>query len=386
MKIALLGCGVVGSGVKKILDEKATEWTQNIEIKTILVKTPDEIDDSRRTTAFTDILEDPEIELVAEMMGGLEPAHSFVREALLNGKHVVTSNKKMLASFFPELSSIAKEKGVSLGFEATVGGGIPWIANLGRIARAEPIQHFSGIMNGTTNYILSRMTAEHCGFKELLSDAQKLGYAEANPTDDIDGYDVRYKCCISAAKAFGLYAPPDSIPVFGIRNILKDDIDYCRRNNLVCKLIGRGLLKATDTRSDHLSLSVSPAFIPADNLLANVNLNFNAVQTESPNLGMATFIGQGAGSLPTAHAVVQDILDIAGRKNTQVPVCTSTRLVFDEPHCFYIRSVNAKTFRTYTDHFLSPELCICHNLTFAELVNAVRQAADPDIFVAEIFR
>ena len=380
MRIALLGCGVVGSGVRKILDKKATEWTQKIDIKTILVKTPDEIDDPRRTTSFSDILEDPEIELVAEMMGGLEPAHSFVRDALLKGKHVVTSNKKMLATFYPELSSIAREKGVSLCFEATAGGGIPWIANLGRITRVEPIQHFSGIMNGTTNYILSRMTAEHCGFTELLSEAQRLGYAEADPTDDIDGFDVRYKCCISAIKAFGLYVSPENIPVFGIRNILKEDIDFCRKNNLVCKLIGRGDL----TMSNHLALSVSPAFVPANSLLANIDLNYNAVQTDSPNLGPATFVGQGAGSLPTAHAVVQDILDIAAHDVSQIPACVTVDPTFDDIHRFYIRSANADAFRAHTNRFLSSTVCICDGMTFTSLEDAVRQANDPNLFIAEI--
>ncbi len=384
MKIALLGCGVVGGGVKNILDARETADTKALEIKTILVKSMDEIDDPRRTTNIEDIINDPEIELVAEMMGGLEPAHSFVKAALEAGKHVVTSNKKMFANFYPELAEIAASKGLCLAYEASTGGGIPWIANLERIARAEKISSFSGIMNGTTNYILSRMTAEGKDFAELLAEAQKLGYAEADPTDDIDAYDVRYKCCISAVRAFNVYVKPEDIPAYGIRNIGKQDIEYCKKNGLVCKLIGHGSIVENADGSEGIDIAAVPSFIPENSLLAGVSLNYNALQSESPNLGTATFVGQGAGSLPTAHAVVQDMIDILLAEEQRASAVKTLPVSADSLHNFYIRPSKLTAFGALITKTVGSGAFIASGISFARLKEIVDQANDKDVFIAEI--
>ena len=197
MKIGLLGHGVVGKGVSRICDA-----SEILQIKRILVKDDWELTDPRCTQNVQEILDDPEIDVVVECMGGIEPARSFLMKALQNGKHIVTSNKKMLANCSKELFAEAKKNNVSIHYEATCGGGIPWMASLERILRIDPIDSFRGIFNGTTNYILSRMDEESLEFEPLLKEAQKLGYAEQNPSDDIDGMDVRYKVALSCMKAF----------------------------------------------------------------------------------------------------------------------------------------------------------------------------------------
>ncbi len=384
MKVALLGCGVVGGGVKNILDANENEYTSALEVKTILVKSMDEIDDPRRTTNIDDIISDPEIEIVAEMMGGLEPAHTFVKAALEAGKHVVTSNKKMLAVFYPELARIAFEKGVSLAFEASVGGGIPWIANLERTARVDRIESFSGIMNGTTNYILSHMYSEGRDFDELLAEAQKLGYAEADPTDDIDGYDVRYKCCISAVKAYGLYVKPEEIPALGIRNIKKQDMEYCQKNGYACRLIGHGTLVKNADGSEGIDIGAVPAFIKKDDVFANISLNFNALETVSPNLGSAIYVGQGAGSLPTAHAVVQDMSDILTGQTAAAVEPKTVSPSAESLHSFYIRPSKLTAFGAVITKTVGSGAFIAKDITFGRLMEILEQAGDKEAFIAEI--
>ena len=193
MKIGLLGHGVVGGGVRKIIDEGATWEVRELEVVRILVKDEVEMTDPRTTMDPDDILNDPQIEVVAECMGGLEPAHTLAKKALQKGKHVVTSNKKMLATYCEDLFETARQNGVTVHYEASCGGGIPWMASLDRTRRVDDIDSFRGIFNGTTNYILSRMYSEGTDFAQMLKEAQKLGYAERDPSDDIDGHDVKYK-------------------------------------------------------------------------------------------------------------------------------------------------------------------------------------------------
>lgn len=306
MQVGLLGHGVVGSGVRRIVDGMNADKTACLCIKKILVKDESEMVEERMTQNVEDIILDPEIQLVVECMGGKEPARTFVARALENGKHVVTSNKKMLASFGNELFELAKKNGVKLLYEASVGGGIPWMAELRRIRRIDEIESFEGIFNGTTNYILSRMNAEGCGFDEMLAQAQLLGYAERDPSDDIDGYDVAYKTALSCLAAFDSFVNPEDIPVYGIRNITEKDMEYAGKHGCSIKLLGRGR-----QNDGILQCSVMPCFVPQGGTFAAVPLNYNAICSVSETLGKAVFTGQGAGSLPTAHAVVQDMIDIA---------------------------------------------------------------------------
>ena len=306
MQVGLLGHGVVGSGVRRIIDGMSNNKTACLCIKRILVKDEIEMVEERMTRNIDDIILDRDIQLVVECMGGKEPAHTFVKRALENGKNVVTSNKKMLASYGNELFALAHQKGVKLLYEASVGGGIPWMAELRRIRRIDEIESFEGIFNGTTNYIISRMEAEGCEFHEMLAQAQSLGYAERDPSDDIDGYDVAYKTALTCLAAFDCFVDPQDIPVSGIRNITKKDMNYANEHGFSIKLLGKGRKK-----DGILQCSVMPCFVPKGGTFASVPLNYNAISSVSETLGRAVFTGQGAGSLPTAHAVVQDMLDIA---------------------------------------------------------------------------
>ena len=305
MKIGLLGHGVVGGGVTDITDSCKIKKVRRLEVTRILVKDEWELTDPRCTQNAEEILTDPEIEIIAECMGGLEPAHTFVTRALEAGKHVVTSNKKMFAAYAEELLSLAKENNVSVRYEAACGGGIPWIANLERTGRLEQVSAFRGIFNGTTNYILSRMEETGAPFAEHLAEAQSLGYAERNPGDDIDGYDVCYKTVISALTAFHTFVNPADIITHGIRTISPEDLAWAKENHMRVRLFGSGKLNG-----DSVSLWVMPVMISEKEIFANILSNFNALESMSASLGKAVYVGQGAGALPTAHAVVQDLLDI----------------------------------------------------------------------------
>ncbi len=380
MKIALLGHGVVGSGVSKIIDSGRTDELDRLEVKRILVKDESEMTDPRTTLDFNDILNDPEIGLAAECMGGLEPAHTFVKKALESGKHVVTSNKKMLAVFFEELMETAQAHHVTLAYEASVGGGIPWIADLTRIRRIEMPDSFRGIFNGTTNYILSGMYSEGKEFEDMLAEAQKLGYAEQDPSDDIDGMDVRYKCSITASAAFDRWIGPEKIPVFGIRHIRKKDLDWGRSRGLVCKLIGSG--KRND---DGISVLVRPVFLKADDTFAGILQNYNAIESISATLGKAVFIGQGAGSLPTAHAVVQDMVDIVTHTHRFAAEKTrAPETVNQDKAVWYIRTSCPEAFAAFTAEKIGADTILTEAVSMDELLPAVRACADPALFLAEV--
>ena len=306
MKIAILGYGTVGRGVAQIIEERVPE----VEVARIL-ELPDRLTDPRMTPNYQDIVDDPAIELVVECMGGIEPAHTFILQALNAGKHVVTSNKAVVAAHFAEFAETASKAGVGLLIEASVGGGIPWIASIEKVRRIEDVQSFSGIMNGTTNYIVYSMLKDGADFAEVLSKAQELGFAERDPTADIDGIDVRNKTIISASVAFDVACTQD-LPVSGIRNLTKYDLSLFGSRGLTVKLIGRGV--QADGR---YAVSVEPVAVSTSTLEANVPTNFNLVTLDAPSIGELKFYGQGAGSLPTGNAIVQDILDcVAGRRPT----------------------------------------------------------------------
>ncbi|MBQ2697770.1 MAG: homoserine dehydrogenase, partial [Clostridia bacterium] len=252
------------------------------------------------------------IDAVAEVMGGVEPAFSYVSMALKAGKHVVTSNKAVLAAYYDEFTALAAKKGLCLGIEAAVAGGVPYLAALRKAARVEPLSRVAGILNGTTNYILSRMAGEGSDFAVALKAAQELGYAEADPSADIDGIDVQNKTVLACAMGFGLAPAPADIPCFGIRTVSDQDVARARAKGRVIKLLGEGQLI-----EGRLFASVEPVLTPADSLEAAVPMNFNLATLEGASIGTLKFYGQGAGSLPTGNAVVQDLLDIAAG----LPLC-----------------------------------------------------------------
>ena len=380
MKIGLLGHGTVGSGVRKIVDEKNTNEISQLEISKILVRYEKDITDERMTVDIHDIVDDPEIDVVVECIGGDEPAFSYVKAALFNGKHVVTSNKKMLVNHLEELLETARTRGVSLKYEAACGGGIPWMSNLDRTKRIDDIESFRGIFNGTTNYILSKMSDEGSEFAVALKEAQDCGYAEFDPSDDIDGMDTAYKVVLSSCKGFGILANIQDIDIYGIRHISAKDIAYACKHGYVCKLIGSGV------KSDSgVSGTVIPTFIPKQNIFATIPANFNAIESDSKTLGKMTYVGQGAGSYPTAHAVVQDLIDLVLHQDTEVSsgvgvhVDNKNRL-----SSFYVRSVNLNHIEDVIEERIDEDTCITKKMSFVELASVIKVLEDDAVFVAEV--
>ncbi len=304
MNIAILGYGTVGRGVDGIVRANIP----GVEVTRIL-ELPDRLTNPRMTSNYDDIINDPSIELVVECMGGIEPAHTFIVRALNEGKHVVTSNKAVVAAHFGEFAQLSEKNDVSFLIEAAVGGGIPWIASIEKARRIDEIRSFSGIMNGTTNYIIDSMRRDDLDFDVALGRAQELGYAERDPSADIDGIDVANKTIISACVAFDVDCVHD-LPVTGIRTLTKSDLDFFAARGLTIKLFGRG-----ESKEGRYAVAVEPVAIPLDSLEASVPSNFNIVSLEGFTVGPLKFYGQGAGSLPTGNAIVQDVIDVqCGRK------------------------------------------------------------------------
>jgi homoserine dehydrogenase len=300
--IAILGFGVVGGGVYEVLRDHAEV---NIKYILDLRKFPGHPLEDRVTTDLDKILADNEVEVVVETMGGIEIAYKFSKAALLAGKSVVTSNKAVVDAHGKELEEIAYEQGVSYLYEASVGGGIPIIRPLRDCFNADKILKISGILNGTTNYILTRMGETGCTMEAALKEAQALGYAEQDPTADVEGYDTARKICILAGLAFGKHIPYTAIPhLEGITSVTDTDIKEARELGYTIKLLGSAELVEGRVR-----ILVAPHLVPAGNLLSAVSAVFNAVSVTGAAVGETVFYGQGAGSLPTASAVACDILE-----------------------------------------------------------------------------
>ena len=297
MKIAILGFGTVGSGVYEI-----AKTLKNIEVKKVLEKDLNKINIA--TDNYDEIINDKEIELVVECMGGLHPAYEFIMQALKSKKPVVSANKAVIAKYLDEFLQAAKENNVEFRFEASVGGGIPCLAGIQKIRRVENIDKFYGIFNGTSNFILDNMYRFENEFFTTLKTAQELGYAEADPSADIDGYDVTNKVIISSALAYDGFIK-NEFPCFTMRNITKEDILYFKKNGLIAKYIG----EATTVGNEY-EASVMLNLFPTNALEGNVLSNYNIVTVQSHTMGEVKFYGQGAGKLPTANAIIQDILDI----------------------------------------------------------------------------
>lgn len=380
MKVGLLGHGVVGSGVQKILDANVTEEVKQLEVVKILVKEESEINDPRCTTNVDDILNDPEIDIITECMGGLEPAHTFAKRALESGKHFVTSNKKMFATYCEELFQIVKEHGVAVHYEAACGGGIPWMASLDRTRRVDEVDSYRGIFNGTTNYILNRMSNEGSEFADMLKEAQNLGYAERDPSDDIDGHDVKYKVALSAVKAFDVLPNLDAITTYGIRNITTKELGYCHAHGLEPKLIGTGINHGTT-----ISAFVLPTFLSKEDIFASIPLNYNIIESESKTLGPASFIGQGAGSLPTAHAVVQNLVDILKNQDSQINE-KKAMPIDNQLHkgVFYIRTKKPQLFHDVCVERIDGDSFLTNEISLEEVDLLCKSVQDETLFLAEV--
>lgn len=334
LRLGLLGLGTVGSGVYRILTDNAVNVTKKvgvpIEVSRILVRESGKdrglnIDPEVLTTNVNDILQDPEIDIVVEVLGGIHPALEYTRAALESGKSVVTANKDMIAMHGRELFEAAQANGVDLFFEASVAGGIPIIRPLKECLAANRIQEIIGIINGTTNYMLTKMSKEGSNFDEVLKEAQVQGYAEADPTSDVEGYDAARKLAILASIAFNTRVTLDNVYVEGITRITSDDIAYARELNYTIKLLG--IAKETE---EGVEVRVHPTFIPMNHPLASVNDVFNAIFVRGDAVGDTMFYGRGAGEMPTGSAVAGDILAAARNRLLKVQGINCT--CFEEKH------------------------------------------------------
>lgn len=315
LTIGLLGCGTVGGALVDLLDARRATITARtgveLRIGAIAVrdtaKHQDRLaDPSLLTTDTAAVVADPEVDIVVELIGGTDPALMLVRTALENGKPVITGNKELLAAHGPELYAVAAEHGVDLLFEAAVAGGIPLIRPLRESLVGEDISRVMGIINGTTNYILTKMSQEGADYADALADAQALGYAEADPTADVEGYDAGAKAAIIASIVFGVDVRSSDVQHEGISSITAADIDTAKRLGYVIKAL------AVIERADgEVAVRVHPAMVPTGHPLANVNDSFNAVFVEGATVGDLMFYGRGAGGGPTASAVLGDLVDAA---------------------------------------------------------------------------
>ncbi|BBB92984.1 MAG TPA: homoserine dehydrogenase [Methylomusa anaerophila] len=314
IQIALLGFGTVGTGVVKVLESNADDIMKKvgaaIVLKKILVQSANKArkvaTGAKIVTDIESIVNDQDIQIVVEVMGGEKPAKDYILQALRAGKHVVTANKDVVAKHGKELFEAAEASHVDFLFEASVGGGIPIIRPLKQCLAANRISEIMGIVNGTTNYMLTKMTKEHMDFATVLAEAQAKGYAEADPTADVGGFDAARKIAILASIAFGARVTLDDVYVEGITNIAIQDIEYARELGYVVKLLAIG--KQDD---QGINVRVHPALLPNSHPLAAVNDVFNAIFVKGDAVGETMFYGRGAGELPTASAVTADIIDVA---------------------------------------------------------------------------
>ena len=313
MNVAILGYGVVGSGVAKVLKEnsKTIEKKTGHEFKVTRILDIRDFPLSEYRTIITknfeDIANDKDIDIVVETMGGVEPAFGFVTTCLEKGKHVVTSNKELVATKGYELLELAKKNNVNFLFEASVGGGIPVIRPVSRCLAGNNITKVSGILNGTTNYILTKMITEGVSFEAALKNAQELGYAEKDPSADVDGIDAMRKICILASLCFGTHLSPDGVYCEGIRRVTLADVAYAEKFGSVIKLVAR----AEKLADGKVFAAVSPCFVKKANMLSGVNDVYNACFVDGDMVGDVLMYGKGAGSEATASAVVGDIIDCA---------------------------------------------------------------------------
>ena len=321
MKIAILGYGTVGSGVYDIITNGKPQELKKIEVKRVFARSRDKM--PLATDDINEIINDEEILVVVECLGGINPAYEFIKKSLESKKHVVTANKAVAAKYLDEFVELAEKNGVKFIFEASVGGGIPWLVNLERTRRVDEVKRVYGIFNGTSNFILDNMYRNNEEFESTLKTAQDLGYAEADPSADVDGGDVVNKIILSNALAFDIHVDPD-FPTYSMRNITKNDIDYLKQYDLAVKYIGE-----TNVADGKYETSVMLSIFGKESQEAAVPLNNNIITLDGSFIGELKFYGQGAGKLPTGNAIVQDIVDIS-EGVSRVDVVINNNLTYTE--------------------------------------------------------
>lgn len=337
VKLGILGLGTVGTGTVQLLQDITGRHPllQEIEIYRVGVRSLDkpravELSTEVLNTDLEAIVNDPAVDIVVEVMGGLEPARSLILKALSNGKHVVTANKAVIARFGAEIFTTANQAGVYVMIEASVGGGIPVIQPLKQSLSVNRIHTITGIVNGTTNYILTRMQTEGSNFNDVLADAQRLGYAEADPTADVDGLDAADKIAILASLGFSGRINLQDVYTEGIRQVSKTDIAYAEKLGFVIKLLA---IAKRDTPSSPLSVRVHPTLVPQAHPLASINGVYNAILVEGEPIGQVMFFGPGAGAGATASAVTSDILNLVAVLKTNTAVANPLLACGHQEYC-----------------------------------------------------
>ena len=309
MKIGLLGFGVVGRGVYDL-----TAGRDDMQVAKVVCLEDVTLPDAEVTKDINSVLTDSSIDTVVEAMGGLHPAYEFVRAAIEAGKNIITSNKALVCTFYDDLIPLAEKMGVQFRCTAAVGGGIGWLSELERARRTQTIEQVGGIMNGTCNYILDSMTRLGLGYDEALSQAQALGYAEANPTTDVDGIDTWHKLILSSNIGFGISVEPETVPAAGIRHISAEDVKNFQAHGYVCKLVSTGMQK-----DGTYSAYVQPTLFDSHEPEATIPTNYNLITLVGEFSGRQSLYGQGAGRYPTAYNVVQDCADVLAGKGFYSP-------------------------------------------------------------------
>lgn len=378
MILALLGCGTVGGGVLEIASKRS-----DMSVKYVLVRRDRPELGEKAVKDIDIILNDSEVDTVVEVLGGLSPAYEYVTAAMKAGKNVVTANKHLVAHYYKELVSLARENNVAFRCTPAVGGGIPWLVNLERVKRLDSVDEFSGIMNGTTNFILDAMHSERASFDAVLANAQELGYAEADPSADIDGLDIQRKAVITANIAFDSEISAADVPVFGIRSVTSDDIAAAESMDRVCRILAFG--KAGE---DSINCYVEPCFVSSGSLEAAVKENLNIVSFVTSLTGRESFYGQGAGRYPTAYNVVSDCADIISGvksfytdKSEAVAVDNSA-----EAHSYYVRFDGDDEFIANAKSSDCGKGIITEPVSVADMHAWAAEAkkADPKLFIAAI--
>ena len=350
--LGLLGLGTVGTGVAQILQSPShrSPFLKDIQLAKVGVRSPDKVREVRLpggvlTDDLESIVNDDAIDVVVELLGGLEPARSLMLQAIASGKHVVTANKALIAAHVEEILSAAEAQGVCVFFEAAVGGGIPILQPLQQCLGANVLQTITGIVNGTTNFMLDRMTQNGEAFEDVLAVAQELGYAEADPTADVDGLDAADKIAILASLAFDRRVNRKDVYCEGIRHITAADIEHAREWGFEVKLLATASRLQDDDRQ--LDIRVHPTLLPHNHPLANVHHANNAVLVNGEPLGEVMFYGPGAGRGPTASAVVSDIVNVIAR--LELGVEHPNKLFLSKPlQTADVRGIEAATMRFYT--------------------------------------
>ena len=367
MNIGLLGFGVVGRGVYEITSSRS-----DMQVTKVLCLEEISLPDAQAVKDFKQILEDETIDTVVEAMGGLHPAYDFVRAAIEAGKNVVTSNKALVATFYDELLPLAKEKGVMLRSTAAVGGGIGWLSELERARRVEKLHFVGGIMNGTCNYILDSMTRLGLDYGEALKQAQALGYAEANPSTDVDGIDTWHKLILSSNIGFGVSLDRENVPAAGISRISAADVAAFKAHGYTCKLVSTG-----KNFGNTCAAFVQPTLFPAGALEAAVPTNYNLITLDGDVSGRQSFYGQGAGRYPTAYNVVQDCVTILSGRGFYCPYGKKTPIDNSEKLCYYVRGGwDGEVADTWGEAVITAPVAVCD--MHAWLKN------HPDAFIAAL--